>query len=411
MKKPLLIVVLIMIGLPSALIAKNKKLVALKIQKVYLYSGLIHKDDAIGQRETYLVKQTLEKAFGWTVTNSTKGIQAEIVEFPHGADYQNATSSSCTSVDGILTCHANDGSTFSVMCTHGACSSQSNSGNYMSLLVAAKVGTGTHKPVETIWNSNGGFSGMVNRMNVGDTDDFTDQAMAVRGALFGLCKAAGIGGSGKCDHLISHAWKSINNTEGSTPAHTTAKQTTEQTAKPTTQQTTHDFRKADWGMNPAQVEATESGKPDQKGYSNGEYMVVYTRDIAGFSNTQVLYTFAENKLVEAAYFFNEQHSNPNEFISDFKTVRNLLTQKYGTSPESGPVWDSDAAKGAYDGIQGMAVVDGYLQYKSYWYTPKTHINEVLYGDNGKVTLMVVYYSVAFHKLDEAATQKANPNPF
>lgn len=212
--KTTLIVAFALAVLPSVLVAKNKKLVALKIHEVYVYSGMIHPDDAIGQRETYLVKQTLQKAFGWMVTNSTEGVQAEVIEFPHGADYENGTSSSCTTVDGILTCHSSDGSSFSVMCIHGACSSQSNSGNYISLIVAAKVGTGTHTTVQTIWNSNGGFGGMVNRMGVGLNDTFTDQAMAVRGALFSLCKAAGIGGSRKCSSLISKTWKSIGKAEG-----------------------------------------------------------------------------------------------------------------------------------------------------------------------------------------------------
>jgi hypothetical protein len=43
----------------------------------------------------------------------------------------------------------------------------------------------------------------------------------------------------------------------------------------------------------------------------------------------VIYIFAGDKLTRAKYSIIEEHSNKNDYISDYKAIKELLTKKYG----------------------------------------------------------------------------------
>lgn len=84
-----------------------------------------------------------------------------------------------------------------------------------------------------------------------------------------------------------------------------------------------DFRKATWGMTSAQVRASESGAPSEVSQDNGEVLVRYDGIRLGSLEAQIIYFFANDRLVRAKYLFPAEHSDLNDFIRDFRAVQPL----------------------------------------------------------------------------------------
>ena len=84
------------------------------------------------------------------------------------------------------------------------------------------------------------------------------------------------------------------------------------------------FRDTTWGMSKDQVIALHETAPEY----NEDDTLGWTSSVAG-KDCFIFYIFAENKLARAAYMFNEQHSNRNNYINDYNEIKQLLQDKYG----------------------------------------------------------------------------------
>ena len=149
----------------------------------------------------------------------------------------------------------------------------------------------------------------------------------------------------------------------------------------------YDFRKANWGMSRKEVKATEGKEPD----SELDDSLVYYVKIDG-DDYLCGYTFLEDKLYNTGYVFIGEHSNKNDYIRDYKNLKEILTKKYGKPWSDRTTWDNDLFKD--DRSQwGLAVSIGHLSYGTLWDTPKTYITLGLSGDNYEISLLVAYDSI------------------
>lgn len=168
------------------------------------------------------------------------------------------------------------------------------------------------------------------------------------------------------------------------------------------------FRQTLWGMSKEQVrkiEASELINEDKlNGALKGLDIIVYKNNIAGLE-CGIAYYFAENQLTRARYLFIESHTNKNLYISDYKTIKNQLTQKYEMPTRDDTIWSDDLYKGD-SSEYGMAVSVGHLQYVAEWDLPETYIQLLLRGDNYKITNWVEYSGKAFKEFEKKVLERA-----
>ncbi len=154
------------------------------------------------------------------------------------------------------------------------------------------------------------------------------------------------------------------------------------------------FRQTYWGMNREQVKKSETMKP----IDETDTQVVYSGNVSGM-DAQFGYIFVGGKLVQAAYIFTEKHTNENEYISDYKKLKEILSRKYGTPNLDDQVWRNNLYRNDPD-KWGFAISYGHLTYRSKWETEDSEISLVLYGDNYKVTLGATYQSKELKHLEK-----------
>ncbi|MCD6098451.1 DUF3157 family protein [bacterium] len=167
----------------------------------------------------------------------------------------------------------------------------------------------------------------------------------------------------------------------------------------------YDFRKTTWGMGKIQVKKTEKGKIVEE----DENLLAYQGTVGGL-DCFILYIFAEGKLVRAKYAFTETHSNKNDYISDFNTLKETLTKKYGKPVKDSRIWRNDLYEDDYQ-YWGFAVSLGHLAYFAEWETPNTYITLALYGENYEITLAIEYQSKKLKKLEEKEREKKSLDEF
>jgi len=161
----------------------------------------------------------------------------------------------------------------------------------------------------------------------------------------------------------------------------------------------YDFRKTNWGMSKVQVKKMQKGKIVKE----EENFLAYQGNVGGF-DCFILYIFAEGNLVRAKYVFTETHSNKNDYISDYNSLKDILTKKYGKLYKDSHIWRNDLYKDDYQDW-GLAISLGHLVYQAMWKTTNTEIFLALYGENYKITLEIQYKSEKLKELEEKVKEK------
>jgi hypothetical protein len=166
-----------------------------------------------------------------------------------------------------------------------------------------------------------------------------------------------------------------------------------------------DFRKANWGMSKKQVKATESGKVER----DDDEVLAYSGTVSGM-DALIAYIFIDSKLVRAKYVFLPQHTNKNDYIVDYKGIKETLTDKYGSPKSDDSYWRNDLYKTDYS-EWGFAVSLGHLTYSAEWETESSEISLILSGENYKIHLATEYISKQLKNLEETARQKKKKTEF
>ncbi len=165
------------------------------------------------------------------------------------------------------------------------------------------------------------------------------------------------------------------------------------------------FRKTFWGMDHKQVKNTEGGSPEK----DDENIVAYRDTVAGV-DTLVVYYFTQDHLVRARYAFLSRHTNSNDYIDDFKKVKDAMEEKYGKPKADDVIWKKELYK---DDPQnwGTAVSAGHLVYGASWDTPWTRIELQLFGDNFEVSLIAEYESKYYAGLEDESKKSKEKSKF
>lgn len=166
------------------------------------------------------------------------------------------------------------------------------------------------------------------------------------------------------------------------------------------------FRNVNWGASIEEVKASEENKPD----FSSEEILQYTTLLAGM-DVSLFYKFLpEHGLYSAAYFFDEKHTNKNDFINDFKAIKSLLIEKYGDPILDKVIWEDDLFKDKPQNY-GTAVSVGHLKYYCKWTSGRTDIILGLIGDNYEISMGLDYISLRLKSLAEEAIKKKNLKDF
>ena len=166
--------------------------------------------------------------------------------------------------------------------------------------------------------------------------------------------------------------------------------TAEPTADPTPNSLPTDVRNARWGMTKDEVKAVEK----ENIIDEEETDILFNGRVSN-KDCNILYSFNDKgELYRVALLFEEAHTNPNRYISDYNTIKEGLIEKYG-KPElpTDSFWDGgERLYKDNPSDYGMAVLMGYLQYLSTWDNKKTSISLSLRGVSRKANLIVTYES-------------------
>jgi hypothetical protein len=182
-----------------------------------------------------------------------------------------------------------------------------------------------------------------------------------------------------------------------------------------------DFRKATWGMTQAQVMATEHKRPAEVREDNGEVVVRYDG-----SPGRVIYIFADDKLVRAKYLSNAEHTELNNFITDFRAIEPALEKKYGKPATERAVWDNDLYQQERlpyldqdrarpsdilpsDQNAGLSVSLGYLRLYTQRANARTKVVHALTGENYRILHQIEYRGVEFEAFENKVLHPDTPN--
>jgi hypothetical protein len=147
-----------------------------------------------------------------------------------------------------------------------------------------------------------------------------------------------------------------------------------------------DFRQTRWGMTKTEVRAVEKAEPT-KDPADDTYLL-YRDSVASLPCT-LAYVFANDQLVRALYVDDQEHANPNGYVSDYLHLKQVLTEEYGQPAEDEEVWSNDLYKDK-PAEYGRAVSLGHLKRFTAWKTGTTEINIFLTGNQFKVDLSIDY---------------------
>ncbi len=149
------------------------------------------------------------------------------------------------------------------------------------------------------------------------------------------------------------------------------------------------FRKTNWGMSRDSVRNAEEQKP----YKEDDSDLLYVTTVAD-RKMLVGYFFSSSGLAQARYALLEEHSNKNDYISDYESLKEKLSEKYGRPESDETNWKNDLFKDKPDDY-GTAVSVGHLGFRDTWQSKTTEITLKLYGDNYEIHLTTNYFSKIF----------------
>jgi len=178
-----------------------------------------------------------------------------------------------------------------------------------------------------------------------------------------------------------------------------------------------DFRKAAWGMSQAQVTASESLRPRDVRQSNGETIVEYAPVRFGGLETRLIYIFAKGKLARAKYIFEDEHSDLNLFIADYRAIDPVLLESHGKPASARAIWEDDTYQDepkSYldqdratpesilpsDRQVGLSVSAGHLRLYTQWETARTRIVHALSGHDFQIMHQLEYSSRELEPLEK-----------
>jgi len=168
----------------------------------------------------------------------------------------------------------------------------------------------------------------------------------------------------------------------------------------------YDFRLTRWGMTEDEVIASESKlDPIEK----TENLLKYKTQLLG-DNVELIYQFAQNKLIASSYKLDDNYLNSQHFINTYNKFKAKLVQKYGPAQKDETIWLNEAYRNL-SSKRGLALSLGHVEYLAVWDTPSTTINCTLKEVNYNVNCAVDYWSKEYSALKEELKKEDRVDPF
>ena len=153
----------------------------------------------------------------------------------------------------------------------------------------------------------------------------------------------------------------------------------------------YDFRNTKWGMSKEEVKNIE--KADFFDEDDEYNLIAYQGEINNME-CLIVYSFLENELIQAGYIIKEFHMDDNQYILDYESLKNLLTELHGEPVIDKESWSNDLFKDDPDNW-GNAIRLGHLEYFTGWETDTSRISLKLYGVNLLLSFKIQYQSLKY----------------
>lgn len=165
------------------------------------------------------------------------------------------------------------------------------------------------------------------------------------------------------------------------------------------------LRYTKWGMTQEEVIASEKMVPIEK----NDQMIKYKTQILE-KNVELLYLFAQNKLIGASYKLDENYLNGERFIQNYVRFKKELVKKYGQPNKDTTHWKNGTFKNNRR-KWGFAVSLGHLEYFAFWETPDTTVSCSLKEKKYSVLYLIEYWSIEYSNLLAKNKKEDKLNPF
>jgi len=165
------------------------------------------------------------------------------------------------------------------------------------------------------------------------------------------------------------------------------------------------FRNTRWGMTAEEVIASEL-KLDPIGKS--ENLVKYQTQVLG-KNVELVYLFAQNKLIGASYRLDDNYINSEHFVAAYLKFKAALAQKYGPAKKKETNWLNNVYRNR-NNKRGLALSLGHVEYLAIWETPDTMINCSLKEDKYYILCSLEYWSKEFAGLHQEVKKENKLDP-
>jgi hypothetical protein len=160
---------------------------------------------------------------------------------------------------------------------------------------------------------------------------------------------------------------------------------------------TFERRSTDWGMS---VHDVKENEPIQSSWelqapvlADLEQRVAYHTQIEGVE-AALTYTFYQDHLGQAKYVFDPQHEDAADYVQDFHTLKDWISQSYGAPTSAQEIWLDTLYQ--YDkSLWGQALKRGHLVMVAEWKNPGTDIVLVLDGGDETVGLVADFSSTTY----------------
>ena len=168
----------------------------------------------------------------------------------------------------------------------------------------------------------------------------------------------------------------------------------------------YNFRHTRWGMTQEEVIGSEE-KMDP--IEKTEHLVKYKTQVLE-RNVELIYLFAQDKLIGASYRLDDNYLNSQHFIGTYNKFKQALMRKYGQPNEETTNWLNDTYKNERK-KWGLALSLGHTEYAASWNTQSTAIKCSLREENYYVLCSVEYRSTDYSDLFEEFNKEVKLDPF
>lgn len=172
------------------------------------------------------------------------------------------------------------------------------------------------------------------------------------------------------------------------------------TPAPTLAPEERDFRGMKWGMSLSEITGIEG-----EGYTTVKEGVIRYKNlkVGGFP-VESEYTLEGGKLSTCIYYTTHSHSDTNDFITDYDTLIDRYSKKYGEPQYSEQKW-SDGTKTSDSSKFAEALETGIMMYRTGWEIGNTRINLVLFKDtDAKIKIGIRYQAVDVNAQGDVAPE-------